>query len=170
MELEWMSKHRTLIEKLIKYGNAYANSYRLQHHFEDVVFSAAQIQTLEYILENEERDEKMSQIASRLGVRNSAFSKNVKKLMEQGLLEKYRYTDNQKNIYVKATEKGKSVYLHYVQVIYEECFRKMFEIADQINPEELKRFEEMLDIFTEVFFYLGTSKPEPRKLVKIDDH
>lgn len=170
MQLEWMSKHRSLIEKLIKYGNAYANSYRLQHHFEDVVFSAAQIQTLEYILENEERDEKMSQIASRLGVKNSAFSKNAKKLMEQGLLEKYRYTDNQKDIYVKATEKGRAVYLEYVQVIYKECFKKMFEIADQISPEDIKRFEEMLDIFTEVFFFLGDSKPEPRELVKINNH
>lgn len=167
MQLEWMSKHRNLVEKLIKYGNAYANSYRLQRSFADVEFSPAQVQTLEYILENEERNEKMSQMASRLGVKNSAFSKNVKKLMEKGLLEKYRYSDNQKDIYVKATEKGRAVYLEYTQTVVKECFGKIFEVADQINPEDMKKFEEILDIFADTLIWYGNTKPEPRTFIKI---
>lgn len=45
----------------------------------------------------------------------------------------------------------------------------MFAIADDIHSEDIKKFEEILDIFTEAFLYLENSKPEPRKLVKITD-
>lgn len=168
MQLEWMSKHRSLVEKLIKYGNAYANTYRLQRDYgTGVVFSAAQIQTLEYILESEDRDEKMSQMASRLGVKNSAFSKNVKKLMDKELLEKYRYSDNQKDIYVKATEKGKAVYQEYTKFVYEECFKEIFETADQISNDDIKKFEQILDLFADALIWYGNPKPEPRKFIKI---
>lgn len=163
-----MSKHRSLVEKLIKYGNAYANTYRLQRDYgTGIKLSAAQIQTLEYILENEERGEKMTEMARRLGVKNSAFSKNIKKLMEKELLEKYQYTDNKKDIYVKATDKGRNLYIEYAEFISKNCFSKIFEIADEISNEDIKRFEDMLNIFAETLIFYGETKEKPRKLVKI---
>ena len=163
-----MSKHRSLVEKLIKYGNSYANTYRLQRDYgTGIKLSAAQIQTLEYILENEERGEKMTEMAKRLGVKNSAFSKNIKKLMEKELLEKYQYTDNKKDIYVKATDKGRILYIEYVEFISKNCFNKIFEIADEISAEDIKKFEEMLNIFAETLISYGEKKEKPRKLIKI---
>lgn len=169
MQLEWMQSHRALVEKIIKYGNAYANTYRLQRDYmTGVYFSASQIQTLEYILENEERNDKMTQMAKRLGVKPSAFSKNVNKLVEKELLEKYRYSDNQKNIYLKVTDKGREVYTNYVDFVVRECFGEMFKHADQMSEADRVHMGEILDIFAETLIWYGQKKPKPRTLIKIE--
>lgn len=125
MKLEWMDKHRQLVEKVIKYGNAYAHIYNKQMDYQaGMEFSAAQIQAVEYILENE--DQKMSEIAKRLGITRSAFSKNVKKLMDKGLLEKFRCNNNQKDIFLKVTPRGREVYEQYSKFIYASCFKEIF--------------------------------------------
>lgn len=169
MKLDWMRSHRDLVEKIIKYGNAYANTYRLQRDYNTgVYFSASQIQTLEYILENEELDETMTQMAKRLGVTTSAFSKNVNKLVEKELLEKYRYSDNQKNIYLKVTEKGRETYLKYLDFIIPEMFSEMFSYADKMTQEDREYMGKILDIFAETLIWYGQKKPKPRKLVKLE--
>ena len=104
-EIRLMGDHRELIEKIIKYGNAYSNTYKLERSYgTDMMFSASQIQTLEYILEAEDKEEKMSEMAARLGVSRSTFSKNVKNLTEKGLLEKFHLSGNRKDIYVKPSD------------------------------------------------------------------
>lgn len=168
LELKWMSKHRSLVEQLIKYGNTYANTYRLQRDYGiGVNLSASQIQTLEYILENEERGEKMTQMAKRLGVTTSTFSKNTKKLMEKELLEKYQYTDNKKDIYIKVTDKGRKIYLEYSKYINENCFSEIFKIADTLSNEEIKKFEKILGIFSETLILYQKPKNSNRTLIKV---
>lgn len=169
MKLEWMQNHRELVEKIIKYGNAYANAYRLQRDYRTgIFFSAAQIQTLEYILENEEHNEKMIQIAKRLGVSASAFSKNVNNLVEKGLLEKYHYSDNKKNIYLKATEKGRKTYVKYIEFAVSECFEEIFHYADLMTEKDREHMVKILDIIAETMVWYGQTKPKPRSLVKIE--
>ena len=69
MKLEWMEPHRSLIEKMIRCGNIYAYTFHKQRSFgTESMFSASQIQTLEYIIET----------------------------MENGLLEKFHCEGNQK--------------------------------------------------------------------------
>lgn len=69
MKLEWMETHRSLIEKMIRCGNIYAYTFHKQRSFgTESMFSVSQIQTLEYIIETEESDEKMPDMARRLGV------------------------------------------------------------------------------------------------------
>lgn len=171
MKLEWMGNHRALIEKIIKYGNAYSNTYKLQRSYgTDVMFSASQIQTLEYILEAEDKDEKMSEMAARLGVSRSTFSKNVKHLTEKGLLEKYHLSGNRKDIYVKPSAKGREVYEQYTQFVRKLCFNEIFQYADNISEEDKETFIRILDLFANVLLWLGDKEQEPqRKLIKIDD-
>ena len=69
MKLEWMGEHRDVVEALIHYCNIYAGVYRIEKmEFLGITYSYAQIQVLEYLLENEERNENMSSIAHRLGI------------------------------------------------------------------------------------------------------
>lgn len=97
MSLGWMGKNRVFVEKLVKFGNAYANSYKKEYPYNtSFQFSAAQIQVLEYILENEDKNQNMLEIANRLGISKSAFSKNVKKMVDKGLLEKYHTSEKTK--------------------------------------------------------------------------
>ena len=61
MKLEWMGEHRDVVEALIHYCNIYAGVYRIEKmEFRGITYSYAQIQVLEYLLENEERNENMS--------------------------------------------------------------------------------------------------------------
>jgi DNA-binding MarR family transcriptional regulator len=65
----------------MRYCNIYAGVYKKEMtHGTNVSFSYAQIQVLEYLLENEELNQNMSCIATRLGITFSTFSKVVNKL------------------------------------------------------------------------------------------
>jgi DNA-binding MarR family transcriptional regulator len=148
MKLEWMNKHRQLVEKIIKFGNAYAHIYNKQMNYHaDIDFSAAQIQVMEYVLENE--DQNMSEIAKRLGITRSAFSKNVTKLMNKGLLEKFHCNNNQKQFFLKITPRGKVVYKEYSKFIFEKIFKEMFALIDQIPQQYEVTMTKMLDVFAE---------------------
>ncbi len=162
MKLDWMLSHRLLVEKLIKYGNAYAAGYKRQRDFgTKEMFSPTQIQTFEYILEAEDQDEKMSEMAARLGISRSTFSKNVSFLMKQEMVEKFRKVGNRKDIYVKPTQKGREIYGNYVNFVKQICFDEMFDIADHISKEDEARFIKILDIFAETFLrYLSAEKPD----------
>lgn len=170
MILDWMGNHRALIEKIIKYGNAYSNTYKLQRSYgTDVMFSAAQIQTLEYILEAEDQDEKMSEMAARLGVSRSTFSKNVKNLMEKGLLEKYHLSGNRKDIYVKPSAKGREVYANYTAFVRELCFDEVFKYADTISETDKESFTRIMDVLADALVWYGEKEQGPRKLIKINE-
>ena len=166
LKLEWMAKHRLFVEKIIKYGNAYAAMYNKQLNYHtDILFSAAQIQVIEYVLENE--NQKMIEIARRLGITRGAFSKNVKKLMDKGLLEKFYCNNNRKNIYVKPTLKGRETYEQYTDYVYNIIFKDLFDIADEISSEDIEKFKEMLEIFSEQMIWLLNKSDDDEMSEKI---
>lgn len=146
MKLEWMGSYREMVEKLIKYCNVYASVYnREMAHGAEIDFSFSQIQVVEYLLENEDLHQNMSEIASRLGISLSAFSKLVNRLMKKGLLEKFHTRENQKNVIVKVTDFGRKVYGEYSDFILKTHFSKMFEIADALPHEDIPIIAAMLD-------------------------
>ncbi len=146
MQLEWLGKYRTFIESLIFYVNIYGQVYTSQgFHDTSVPCSVAQIQVLEYILENEEKNQKMAEVANRLGISPSAFSKNVKKMEEKGLLDRYHSVNNKKDVIIKASPLGRKVYQEYVDSLWERRFKKTFEILDEIPEVYIQKFTEMLN-------------------------
>lgn len=141
MKLEWMGEYRDLVEKLIRYCNRYAQCYTIEQNFDTPVdFSFAQLQVMEYILENEERRENMAAIAARLGVAPSAFSKNVKKMMNKGLLEKFHPSGNRKDIIIRASDLGREVYCQYSRRMLDHGFGRAFRILDEIPREYIEKF------------------------------
>jgi len=171
MRLEWMEKHRSLVEQLIRYGNTYAFTFRKQRSFgTELFFSASQIQTLEYILEAEDSNETMSEMAQRLGVSKATFSKNVAALEEKGLLEKFHYVGNQKNIYVKATEYGRDLYQRYTEYVCENLFDEIFRIADKMSPEDIDNMKGILSHFSDRLLWYqdeNNDVEQEKELVKI---
>ncbi len=140
MELKWMGKYRDFFEYLYYYINTYEQVYTIQgFHETSVECSIAQIQILEYILENEERNQKMVQVARRLGVSAATFSKNVKKMTEKGLLEKYQKENNKKDIIVKVSPLGRKVYEEYVEGLMDMRFRETFQILDTIPDRYVEK-------------------------------
>ena len=52
MQLNWMGKYRNFLEQLIRFGNLYAQAYKVEDSYtESTSFSPAQIQIMECILE-----------------------------------------------------------------------------------------------------------------------
>ena len=57
MQLNWMGKYRNFLEQLIRFGNLYAQAYKVEDSYtESTSFSPAQIQIMECILENEDNN------------------------------------------------------------------------------------------------------------------
>lgn len=165
MKLEWMGEYRDVVEKLIRYCNEYGNIYkREQYYGTKIKFSYAQIQVIEYLLENEERNQNMSTIAARLGISNSVFSKLVNQLVTKGLLQKYHTMNNRKDVIVRVTELGRSTYMEYSDFILKNHFQKMFDIADQLPRETIPVIAQMLGAGEKP----PTVKPEDDTLIPIE--
>ncbi len=145
MKLEWMGEYRDVLEQLIKYCNVYASIYNKEIlRAEDVSFSFAQIQVVEYLLENEELNQNMMTIAARLGITSSTFSKLVARLVKKGMLKKFHMQGNRKDIVVRVTPMGQRVYDAYAARVVERHFGRMFGAAKDIPREYLPLFAQML--------------------------
>lgn len=136
MTLDWMGDHREFVESLIHYCNIYSFSYKPEvMNYKGVSYSFALIQVLEYLLENEERNEKMCEIALRLGITRSNFTKIINRLAHKGLVRKVSVPGNRKELRVVPTPFGRELYDDYSSKILDYHFSKMFRTLDKIPPE-----------------------------------
>ena len=136
MKLEWMGENREIVEALIHYCNIYAGVYRIEKmSFRGITYSYSQIQVLEYLLENEERNENMSSIAHRLGITRSNFTKIVTKLCKKGLVEKVRVPGSRRDLNVVVNDLGHELYEDYAKGILKRHFEPMFRDLDKLSPE-----------------------------------
>ena len=146
MKLEWMGEYRNLVEKMIKYGNSYAAHWQKERYYgSEILFSASQLQTMEYILESEDKHQSMAEIAARLGVPPSTFSKNVKRMVEKGLLEKYHLEGNRKTVIVKVSPLGRKTYETYSRFILKYRFQHLFDMIDEIPPEWREKMADLVE-------------------------
>lgn len=146
MKLEWMGEYRDIIEKLIRFSNGYSSVlHKKQLLGTDIAISFAQMQVVEYILENENYMQNMSTVAYRLGISYSTFSKLANSLVEMGLLQKYNISGNRKDIIIQTTEYGREQYLKYADFMYEFWIRHIMEAGNAIPREYLPNIAQMLD-------------------------
>ena len=137
MKLAWMGEYRDVVEALIHYCNIYASAYRLEkQEYQGILYSYAQIQVLEYLLENEDSNEHMSAIASRLGISRSNFTKIVNRLESKGLVEKRFRPGNRKELLVTVLPLGRDLYEDYSREILRWHFSPMFAELAQVPPEQ----------------------------------
>ena len=164
MKLEWLDRYRDLVEGIILFANRYSSIKTKEVLGTDILYSFEQIQIIEYLLENEELKLNMRGVADRLGLKASAFTKLVNRLEEKGLLEKYRTPDNQKNIVVLVSEKGKKLYSEYCNQIASKLFEGMFQAGERISDEELLHFTKMIQALSH---YELKRNPEGNELIPI---
>lgn len=149
MKLEWMGDYRPVIEAMIGMCNAYSQVVNLEVFRDGTVsVSPAELQVMEYILENEERHENMSQIARRLCISQSSFSKMVKHLAGKGLLEKYRTANNSKNIIIQVSPSGRAFYEAYSSGEMTDVWRRIFRRMEGLDAETVQIFIDSLNEFT----------------------
>ncbi len=136
MKLDWMGEYRGVVEALIHYCNIYASVYRIEKMtYRDVRYSYAQIQVLEYLLENEERGDNMAAIAKRLGITRSNFTKITQRLVQKGLVEKKCRPGGRRDMCVEVTPLGRELYEDYSKSIFLRHFSSMFDELEKLTPE-----------------------------------
>lgn len=147
MKLEWMGQYRPLVEAYIKAANSYARNYRQTvMTIEGVPLSAATVQVLEYILENEEEQLPMASLAQRLGVTRGAFSKTAATLCSQGLVEKRHPEGGGREYILTLTEKGRRVYGAYSETVLRLFFQPIFRELDRFTPEQLDAMQKVYQL------------------------
>lgn len=135
------------MERLVKFANLYVQMQNRSYEIADgILLTIAEVQTLEYLLANEGRHEKMAEIAVRLGVTPSTFSQNVKKMVKMGLLEKYHTATNKKNVIVRASKRGEEVFRLYCEWVNKHQFDSFFAVLDEIPPEHIHTMCRAMDI------------------------
>ena len=168
MQLEWLGSQRDFVEKAIKFANAYAFTYQKEQSFgTEYRFSSAQIQVIEYILENEDKNQSMVEIAERLGVSQSAFSKNVKKMLEKGWLEKYHTEDNKKNVIVHVSQLGKEIYSQYCEYVKNGVMNNLLAVLSKADKKSIDLATEALNMWADDLNRQPTA-PKKSKLIKIE--
>ena len=147
-ETSWMGKYRDFVESIIYLCNRSATRFNMpQYYNTSFRLTAIQIQIIEYTLED--NNDKMSAIAARLGITRGAFSNNVTKLVDMGLLEKSHRGGNKKDLFIAVTDRGREEYVRYAQFVYDKALRHVFALADELTPESIDAFRKILNTFAD---------------------
>ena len=162
MKLDWMGEYREVVEALIHYCNIYAGVYRTEKlSYQGISYSYAQIQVLEYLLENEERRENMSQIARRLGITRSNFTKIVHRLEAKGLVEKDFMPGSRREIDLRVNELGRALYEDYSVKILRWHFSPMFRSLEALSAQDRDHVRDALQAAMRSSDYSRREDPAP---------
>ena len=129
-----MGRNREFIRLLMKYINLFSHyGNKTATTNSGISMTAQQWQTLECIIEYEDEMKNMVFMAGQLGVPKSTYSKYVGLLVKQGLVERYQYTGNRKDIILQPTEKGRSFYKERSHIILESAWIEPFAILEKFS-------------------------------------
>lgn len=168
MELKWFGEHRRLIEKMILYGNSYARTYKIAcPRYKGYELSASEMQVMEYLLENEEKQENMLVISQRLGISASSFTNVVSKLTKMGLLEKYHLENNRKAVIVLVSALGKEIYEAYTKEASEHWIEPVARMLEGIPKQYIEKFAEVLEYSAKISEYPEIKKNHEEEQKKI---
>lgn len=94
---------------MVRLFNCYANLQRTRHTYgTDVELYPSEIHAIECIATMNTIN--LTELSKQLGVTKGAVSKIVAKLEKHGLLRRYKYVSNQKEVYFHLTEQGMLAY------------------------------------------------------------
>lgn len=145
LKLEWMGRYRELIRMIIKYNNLFThiNADKMMDS-SGVPLTAQHWQTLECVIEYEDTNFHMAYFAKQLGIPKSTFSKHVKYLVGHGLVDKYQQSDNNKNIILKPTAKGRALYEKNSVIIRDAGWKDAFAVLETLSDEQIGLFVEFM--------------------------
>jgi len=162
-----MGRNRELIRMLMKYVNLFSQyDDKIKDNNIDISISAQRWQTLECIIEYEDENKNMVFMANQLGLSKSTFSKYVKVLVDNGLVDRYQHTDNRKDIVLKSTKKGHKFYQMRSKIILEEGWKEPFAVLDKLSDENMAIIVEFM---TKMVSELEPENNKVRELIKLQE-
>ena len=150
MNTKWMGRYRPLVAALVRHSNLVQRGINTKFEIESgISLSSQEWQVFEYIIEHLNDDAHMNMISDRLGIPQSSFSKMVKLLCGYGLVEKYQMTNNRKNIILRPSELGLSIYEKHATSLSESTFADFFIHLESIGDEEIGQLTNALETFND---------------------
>lgn len=148
----------------MRHGNLYARTYTDPLSDETgVTLSSLEWQAFECIIEFEDKNYNMSDLAKKIGIPKSNFSKYVKTMLKYGLIERFQKVDNKKDIILKVTDFGYQFYKERSSYIAEE-WADVFAILDDFTEDQLDQVALFIEKLSESF---DPHKTKPSKLRKM---
>ena len=162
-----MGRYRPLVAALVKHTNMVQRaSGRTVCLADGVPLTAQEWQVFEYVLEHQDDDSCMNHISERLGIPQSTFSKIIKYLCEQGLVDKYQTETNRKNIILRPSADGADLYRQQAAVLGKELFGAFFQDLEDMSDEQLKHFTDALERLNTALAQGGAAPEKPRLIKK----
>lgn len=166
MGTEWMGRYRPLVAALVKHTNLVQRaSGRTVRLSDGLSLTVQEWQVFEYILEHQDDDSCMNHISERLGIPQSTFSKIIKYLCEQGLVDKYQTETNRKNIILRPSADGVYLYRQQTSTVGLDMFGSFFRELEGMGDEQLATFTSALEQLNATLVQ-GGDKPEKPRLIK----
>ncbi len=131
-----------------------------------VMLTTLEWQILEYIVEHRFDDDRMIHISESLEIPQSTFSRTVKYLCAEGLVEKYQMSNNKKNIILKPSEKGIELYKTAYTSIIPQGFEQLFGALESLSDKDLETVA--LHVFNDKLNEDTSSKAPEGTLIKIN--
>ena len=132
-----------------------------------VVIDCLTWQLLEAVIEFEEDNSIMADIAFRLGSTPGTLSKKTQHLVKLGLVERYHMEGNKKNIILKPTQKGLDIYFKHCSQHVQPAFQSFFDSLSLLDDDQLKTFTKIINQFNDSLSERTDSATRPN-LIKID--
>lgn len=164
MELTWFGRYRDIIAALVYHTNCVNRTSNVRENIGDgVMLTVQEWQTLESIIEHDDKSLIMSDISKLLGLPLSTLSKVTKQLLSQGLVERYRIDGNRKNIILRPSKKGYLLYHSHCEAVTRPLFQNFFNKLEPLSDEQLK-------IISDAIIALNAEMDEDqaRRLIKME--
>lgn len=82
-------------------------------------------------------EQNITDVSQKLAISKSAVSQIIYRLCSKGFVEKYKKPDNEKNILMKLTEKGKTAVNGY-HIFKKDIFRELIAEIEMLDAEQIK--------------------------------
>ena len=149
MDNSWMGRYRPLVAALVLHSNIVNRATNERMDVGDgIMLSTQEWQTLECIVEHQDEFFSMIEIARRIGIPQSSFSRVVKTLHEQKLIAKYQVAGNRKNIILRPTEEGLRIFGHRMADPIRELFKQFFKELEPLSDKDLALITSALNHLT----------------------
>ncbi len=107
------------------------DSFKMKDKLKD--YNPSEIHCIAYI--GEDNDSNVTKLAESFGMTRGAISKLTKKLIKKGLIESHQKPGNNKEVYFKLTEQGRTIYnIH--EEIHKEFRERDKPFFDNVTDEQ----------------------------------
>jgi len=138
---------------MVRLFNCYTDLQKKKYPYApDIELYPSEIHMIEHVAEMGTTN--MTELARHLGLTKGAISKSIVKLERLGLVRRYKYISNQKEVYLHLTEKGVLAYNGHKR--YHAAMAKSLEqYCDSVSDEKGQELLRFLDLYLSEMQKLG---------------